>query len=185
MLEVHCTVRHKIWTSAFGLVFFMLLSDHLLWKCISSHGIPDQNIDLFLPTFMWQPSCWAVTSTSLGLSSTPLFLAQQQHNLLPAPTVCIQPGGCVCSSILNHCLELSSLCCYIWKGDWAEVQKVHSIVGIGDPKMKLKQRMSLQWSAFGYIQIEWKVDIMEVMGSFYPPCFYKWTYIRQESRYQV
>lgn len=36
-------------------------------------------------------------------------------------------------------------------------------MGIGDPKMKLKQRMSLQWSAFGYIQIEWKVDIMEVM----------------------
>lgn len=129
MLEVYWTVRHKIWTSVFGPVFCVLLSDHVLQKRISSYGIPDPNIDFLLSTFMWQPSWWAVTSI-------PLFLAQQQLNLpLPPHCACSLVGVCA-----NHCLELSSLYCYIWKGDWAEVQEVHSVVGIGDPRMKLWQR---------------------------------------------
>lgn len=168
-------MKHKIWTSAFGLVFCVLLSDHLLKKC--NYGVTDRSTDL--STFMWQPSCWAVTSTSF-------FLAQQQLNLPAASTLCIQPGGCACFSASNHSLELFNLCSYIWKGHWAEFQKVHSIVRIGDPEMKLwQQRITLQWSVFGCLRLEWRVDITEVMWSFYPPCFYKWTCVSQESRYQV
>lgn len=107
MLEVYCTVRHKIWTAAFGLVFCVLLSDHLLQKCISKYRIPDWKIDL--STFMWHLSCWAV-------KSTPLFLAPQQLNLLPTPTLCLQLGDFMCFCAVNHCLELSNLCCNIWKG---------------------------------------------------------------------